>query len=223
MRDSREQEETICREVPDVAFLEYDSEQHLTFDFLVYTKARQAIRVERKALPDFTASWTDGKLEGQCAAVDLLIIETTVDHLLEDRDPELTRRALLHAGILGANMWVHHTQGPLETVQFLRFLRDRDYGLAVRQNKLSSSAPDTRWRILEALPGVNPYRLMADGRMLGDHLCEKVDWSVILVGLWMGQWSDLPWNGRPIPEANIEKIRTALLGRPLNGTPPPQP
>lgn len=211
--DSREQNPYLLAHADGKRLLAYEGPngEAFSYDFEVTLRTGQVLKVERKAWPDFVQSWVGKKLDRQATNTDLLIVERSLDEFLAGgADPELDDRAEKHLALLQLLMPVLESKGPEDTMAKLRYLEGRDEGLAVRANKLASSAPNVRWRILEALPGINPYRQMGDGRRLGDHLEELAFWGNLADNLRMHEWAVLPWEG-PVPRAAIQKARLALV------------
>jgi hypothetical protein len=215
--DSRERNLDLRGIADEVCLLEHrgPNGEVWSYDVEVTTQTGQVLRGERKsAATDLASSFASGGFERQCSIVDFLIVEVSLDDVLGARSPALLDNALDHLDILSFHLPVLRSDGPADTARRLRRLEGREGGITIRQNKLATTSPDTRWRILEALPQVNPYRPLHGGRTLGQELEGIVDWAAIARALHLDEWREkVAWgDSRPIPRATIGRIRKDLAG-----------
>lgn len=207
-----------------------DEGAKFSYDFKVTTPGGRVLRFERKAWPDFVASWDDGKLERQVSAVNGLIVEFDVMELMDaapmQRDNEsqeeyLIRRkhfrahqqnAIKHLSRLSANVWTIYSMSPQDTLAILRWIEKEGDDLSIKPNRVKTVASHPLHRVLDAVGQVNMHRSVGDGRMVADLIAPLVDTEKLVEALNLPAWSalDLGPGRRKIAPGTCARIATGL-------------
>lgn len=218
--DSREKEKAILEGCDERKLLSYpnpaDPSKPFSYDLEVTTRGGQTLRGERKSAWDAVGSFTDGKLDRQCAAVDFLIVEwdeLTVNMTARGPDSlKAAKNCRRHIQRLSLAMPVIIVANAAETIETLRYFESHEKPLDLFENRVKTTEGDTMTRILASLPGINPWRPMGEGVVLKDVLLTAIDRKELLAALAVAEWPSLDYaGGRRIGPKTAENVAQSIL------------
>jgi hypothetical protein len=180
--DCREKDIELRAAADEICLLEYENPAgggKFSYDIEVHTAGGKVLRGERKALPDFIASWRAGKLERQASAVDFLLVEWDWGGQAF-ADAEDAGNAYKHLLRMALAMPVLVTTGVDHTVATLRYL-ERHWELSTFGNSIRVKAPTLRERMVRSLsPSISPDTFAA--------IWANVDRTALIHAMRVEQW-----------------------------------
>lgn len=219
--DSREQREPIValHNAPEPRrLLEYrlpNDPAAYSYDALVEWDGG-SLKVEIKQWGDYQSTWFAGRLERQVSAVDVFIVEddpmlAMADMPNDEKAAAAWRRnranAELHLATMALQLPVVRTSGIYQTIEVLRKFDESKGGTVVRTNRTAKPKDSPRMAILNAFPGLNPYRRLPDGRLLGDAIWEDlVSPPGLAISLGVEDWAQMPGVGSKLVQRALATL-----------------
>lgn len=200
--------------------------ERFSYDLLLTMKDGTTLKAERKSWTDALGTFIDnGRLDRQCAAVDMLIVEQGIFDF--DANDQLHKNLVAHLAVLNMNLPVHITGGPADTIDLLRRFERRDIGIKVRENRVARTIiDDARQGIVRALlagSGHSPDRLTPNGA-IGLQIEACIDWQALSQALRTETWVEgVEWDGRTPSPKTIAKILARLMQPGQESGPPESP
>jgi len=179
IRDSRERNKTLMRELPEEEMLEHG-------DFLIEVEEKKLL-IERKTFVDALNSWHSGRLDKQIQNVDVLLVEWCyIPKKLRGKTIENLRK---HLNSIAFSMPVIYTMTSLQTANEMKRLEKKmktDTLGVIRGKPEKGYAVDSKINFFARFPGVSLYRagLIKDHYLSLEEAVEDIDnWHIHIKGI----------------------------------------